>query len=149
MLPFSASRNWQEAFQMLIIYLEKHFKEEKTVVFLDEFPWLAGRKTDFLKAFGLFWNSWASQNNVVIVICGSAASWMIKNVVRDKGGLHNRITRRIQLLPFHLHETEDFLKSRGIKLDRYQLVQTYMAMGGIPHYLKEVEPGKTATQNID
>jgi uncharacterized protein len=148
-LPFSAPRNWQEAFRMLIIFLESQSKGEKTVVFLDEFPWLAAQKSEFLRAFGLFWNSWASQNNVVIVICGSAASWMITNVVRDKGGLHNRITRRIHLLPFHLHETELFLKSRGIKLDRYQLVQIYMAMGGIPHYLKEVEAGKTALQNID
>ncbi len=149
MLPFSAPRNWQEAFEMLIIYLESQLKEEKAVVFLDEFPWMAGRKSDFLRAFGLFWNSWASQNNVVIVICGSAASWMIKNVVRDKGGLHNRITRRIQLMPFNLHETEQFLKSRGVRLDHYQIIQIYMAMGGIPHYLKEVEAGKTAIQNID
>jgi hypothetical protein len=148
-LPFSAPHNWQEAFQMLIIYLEKQFKGGKVVVFLDEFPWLAARKSEFLRAFGLFWNSWASQNNVVIVICGSAASWMITNVVRDKGGLHNRITRRIHLFPFNLYETEQFLKSRGVRLDRYQLVQLYMAMGGIPHYLKEVEAGKTAIQNID
>lgn len=149
MFPFSVPRNWQEAFQRLIIYLEEKIKGEKAVVFLDEFPWLSGQKSDFLRAFGLFWNSWASQNNVVIVICGSAASWMIKNVVRDKGGLHNRITRRIYLQPFHLYETEQFLRSRGIKLDRYQIVQIYMAMGGIPHYLKEVEAGKTAIQNID
>ena len=149
MLPFSAPVNWQQAFQMLVLYLETHFKNKKAVVFLDEFPWLAARKSEFLRAFGLFWNSWASQNNVVIVICGSAASWMITNVVRDKGGLHNRITRRIHLLPFNLYETELFLKSRGVRLDRYQLIQIYMAMGGIPHYLKEVEVGKTATQNID
>jgi hypothetical protein len=148
-LPFKPPQNWQEAFQMLIIFLEKQVKEEKAVVFLDEFPWLAGRKSDFLKAFGLFWNSWASQNNVVVVICGSAASWMIENVVRDKGGLHNRITRRIHLLPFNLYETEQFLKSRAVNLDRYQLLQVYMAMGGIPHYLKEVEAGSTAIQNID
>lgn len=148
-LPFKSPKNWQEAFQMLTIYLETRLKDGKAVVFLDEFPWLAARKSAFLRAFGLFWNSWASQNNVVIVICGSAASWMITNVIRDKGGLHNRITRRIHLFPFNLHETESFLKSRGVKLDRYQLVQLYMAMGGIPHYLKEIEPGKTAMQNID
>ena len=149
MLPFSAPLNWQQAFQMLIVYLETHFKHKKTVIFLDEFPWLAAGKSEFLRAFGLFWNSWASQNNVVIVICGSAASWMIANVVRDKGGLHNRITRRIHLMPFNLYETELFLQSRGVKLNRYQLIQIYMAMGGIPHYLKEVEGGKTAIQNID
>jgi uncharacterized protein len=149
MLPFSAPGNWQAAFQMLITYIETYYKDQKTVLFFDEFPWLAARKSAFLRAFGLFWNSWASQNNVVIVICGSAASWMIEHVVRDKGGLHNRITRRIQLLPFNLYETELFLKSRGINLDRYQLIQLFMALGGIPHYLKEVEAGKTAIQNID
>jgi hypothetical protein len=134
---------------MLTVYLETHFKEQKAVIFLDEFPWLAAGKSAFLRAFGLFWNSWASQKNIVIVICGSAASWMISKVVRDKGGLHNRITRRIHLLPFNLNETELFLNSRGLRLDRYQLLQIYMAMGGVPHYLKEVEPGKTAIQNID
>jgi len=110
---------------------------------------LAGRKSDFLNGFGLFWNSWASQTNIVIIICGSAASWMITHVVRNKGGLHNRITRRIHLQPFNLFETEQFLKSRAVNLDRYQLLQIYMAMGGIPHYLKEIEAGKTAIQNID
>jgi len=80
LLPFQAPKNWQHAFQMLIIFLEKGMNGKKFVVFLDEFPWLAGRNSDFLKAFGSFWNSWASQNNIVIVICGSAASWMIANV---------------------------------------------------------------------
>ncbi len=148
-LPFGVPLNWQQAFQMLVLYLEARYKEDKAVIFLDEFPWLAAGKSDFLRAFGLFWNSWASQNNVVIVICGSAASWMITHVIRDKGGLHNRITRRIHLMPFNLYETELYLKSRGVKLDRYHLLQIYMAMGGVPHYLKEVEAGKTAIQNID
>lgn len=148
-LPFKPPQNWQEAFQMLIIYLEKAVKAEKAVVFLDEFPWIAARKSDFLRAFGLFWNSWASQNNIVVVICGSAASWMITHVIRDKGGLHNRLTKRIHLQPFNLYETEQFLKSRSVNLDRYHILQVYMAMGGVPHYLKEVEGGKTAVQNID
>ncbi len=148
-LPFRPPHNWQEAFEMLIVYLEKQVKTEKAVVFLDEFPWLAGKKSEFLRAFGLFWNSWASQNNIVVVICGSAASWMIANVVRDKGGLHNRITRRVHLQPFNLYETEQYLKSRAVHLDRYHLLQIYMALGGIPHYLKEVEAGETAMQNID
>ncbi|MEK7256275.1 MAG: ATP-binding protein, partial [Bacteroidota bacterium] len=118
-------------------------------VIFDEVPWMATRKSDFLKAFGLFWNSWASQKNVVVVICGSAASWMIQNVVRDKGGLHNRITRRLNLQPFTLAETEEYFKSKSFNLDRYQILQIYMATGGIPHYLKEVEGGESAAQNID
>lgn len=149
LLPSKVPDNWQEAFQMLVFYLETRTVDRKAIVFLDEFPWLAGGRSDFLRAFGLFWNSWASQQNVVVVICGSAASWMITHVVRDKGGLHNRITRRVHLQPFSLYEAEQFLKSRNVFLDRYQVLQIYMVMGGVPHYLKEVETAQTAMQNID
>lgn len=148
-IPFQRPNNWHEAFNMLITWFDADKKPQKRVLFFDELPWLATRRSDFLPALGYFWNSWASQNNIMLVICGSAASWMIQNIVRDRGGLYNRITRRIHLQPFNLAETEAFLIHRGVRLDRYQLLQIYMALGGIPHYLKEVEGGKTAAQNID
>ncbi len=149
LFPFQRPSNWLQAFQMIVTWLEATPKTEKRVVFFDEVPWLATRNSDFLKALGYFWNSWASQQNICVVICGSAASWMIANVVRDKGGLHNRITKRVHLAPFTLAETEAYFKSREVHLNRYQILLTYMALGGIPHYLKEVESGKTAAQNID
>ena len=148
-LPFQQPLNWLQAFHQLATYLTSIKKEEKWVVFLDELPWMATRRSDFIRALGWFWNSWASRQPVVVVICGSAASWMIQNVVQDKGGLHNRITRRVHLMPFSLYETQLFLKSRDIYLDPYQVLQLYMAMGGIPHYLKEIEGDKSAAQNID
>ena len=148
-VSFRAPSNWLDAFQMLTLHFDSQTLGEKIVLFFDEVPWMATRKSDFLKAFGVFWNSWASQSNVVVVICGSAASWMIQKVVRDKGGLHNRITRRIHLQPFNLAETEAFFASKSCNLDRFQIIQLYMAMGGIPHYLKEVEGGLSAAQNID
>lgn len=148
--PRSKPANWLEAFEWLTVALEQKGRgEEKQVIFLDELPWLASAKSGFLNALGFFWNSWASRCNVVVVICGSAASWMIQKVVHDKGGLHNRITKRIDLQPFDLGEAELFLQSRLVSLDRYQILQLYMALGGIPHYLKEVEAGKSAAQNID
>lgn len=134
---------------MLVLHFDSLDLTTKIVLFFDELPWISTRKSGFLKAFGVFWNSWASQNKVVIVICGSAASWMIQKVVRDKGGLHNRITRRIQLEPFTLAETQAYFISRSVRFDPYQIIQIYMAMGGIPHYLKEVEGGQSAAQNID
>lgn len=149
-IPLAVPDNWIEAFAFLQKYLEPNIKKGKGVIFIDEFPWIHTPKSGFLQAFGHFWNTWAGrQSNLVVVICGSAASWMIRNVVNNKGGLHNRITRRIRLLPFNLHETEAYLKSRTVTLDRYQLLQIYMAMGGIPHYLKEVKPGQSAAQTID
>jgi uncharacterized protein len=142
-------KTWLDAFILLITALEAKNKQEKMVVFFDELSWLSTPKSGFLEALGFFWNSWASRKNIIVVICASAASWMIQKVVYNKGGLHNRITKRIDLQPFTLHETELFLRSRGVKSDRYHILQLYMAMGGIPHYLKEVEVGKSAAQNID
>ncbi len=149
-LPISAPKNWIQAFNQLIAYLEPLVKSQKKVVFIDEFPWLHTPRSGFKEAFENFWNMWASnQKNLIVVVCGSAATWMIKNIVKNRGGLHNRITRRIRLMPFTLSETESFLKSRKIKLDRYQMIQLYMVMGGVPQYLKMIEPDESAAMAID
>ncbi|MEO8403299.1 MAG: ATP-binding protein [Chitinophagaceae bacterium] len=142
--------NWIEAFDALAQYIGTRDPKKKSVIFLDELPWLDGRKSGFLSAFEHFWNSWASrQPNLLVIVCGSAASWMIRHIVNAKGGLHNRITQKIELAPFTLAETESYLKSRGSKLDRYAILQIYMALGGIPHYLKTVGKDNSPTQVID
>ncbi|MCB0555977.1 MAG: AAA family ATPase [Phaeodactylibacter sp.] len=147
--PQTEPKDWLEAFHFLTKFLEMKQKKEKIVVFLDELPWLSTHRSGFLKGLSFFWNSWAVNQNIVVVICGSAASWMIRKVVHHKGGLHNRITRRLTLKPFNLVETEDFLKAKNINLDHYQILHLYMAMGGVPHYLDEIEAGKSAAQNIN
>jgi AAA+ ATPase superfamily predicted ATPase len=141
--------NWLDAFFKLTLFLEKKIKTGKKVVFFDELPWLSSKRSGFLKGLSWFWNSWAVKQPIVLIICGSAASWMIQKVLNDKGGLHNRITKRINLEPFDLRETEEFLHTITPNLERYQILQLYMAMGGIPHYLKEIKPGKSAAQIID
>ena len=148
-IRLKAPSKWSEAFMMLREYLEHRQDSQKVVLFFDELPWLSGSKSGFLSAFGYFWNSWATRQNLVVVICGSAASWMIQKVVNDRGGLHNRITKHIHLSPFTLAETEQYLQSRGVFFDHYQIVQLYMTMGGVPHYLKEIVVAKSAIQNID
>jgi uncharacterized protein len=148
-VPIEKPKSWLDAFQQLITCLETKGDKEKLVVFFDELPWLATRRSDFLKGLSFFWNSWASQKNIVVVICGSSASWMIQKVVEHKGGLHNRLTKRLHLYPFNLFETEAFLKNLNLNFNRYQIIELYMAMGGIPHYLNEVEAGLSAAQNIE
>ena len=149
-VEIATPKNWLQAFRMLINLLEDLPTGSKKVIFLDEFPWLDMPKSGFLAAFDHFWNAWASRkNDILVVICGSAASWMIQNVVSNKGGLHNRLTQRIRLLPFNLYETELFLKHKNVHLDHYQLLQIYMVTGGIPHYLRDVKTGESSTQTID
>lgn len=149
-ITLPAPSDWFAAFELTASLLQKKIRRKKMVFFLDEFPWMQTAKSNFLAAFEQFWNTWASkQNNLTVILCGSAASWMIQNVVRNKGGLHNRITKKIELQPFSLYETEAFLKSRNVQLNRYQITQLYMAFGGIPHYLEQAAPGLSAAQIID
>lgn len=143
-------KDWLDAFFQLRIHLEPLLeKKKKAVLFFDELSWLATPDSGFLDFLGHFWNDWAVRQNVVVVLCGSVSSWIIRKVINDKGGLHNRVTRYIHLQPFTLAEAEAFLQSGNIQLTRYQAVQLYMAMGGIPLYLEAVEPGQSAAQNID
>lgn len=142
--------SWIEAFDLLSNHLKSLLKKEPVVILFDELPWLCTPKSGFLQAFGHWWNTWASRNPLLkVVICGSAASWIIRNIVNDRGGLHNRVTKRIRLLPFTLAEAEHFLYHHGVKLDRYQILQIYMAMGGVPQYLKQLKKGESAAQSID
>lgn len=144
--------DWTDAFARLEGYLLDlpRPRKGKHVVFLDEVPWLATRRSGFLEAFEHFWNAWASaQPWLVVVICGSAASWMLRKIVKQRGGLHNRVTRRIRLQPFDLPGTRAYLEARDVRLDDYQLLELYMAFGGVPHYLNQVSPGQSAAQSID
>ncbi|MCF8248169.1 MAG: ATPase [Saprospiraceae bacterium] len=142
--------NWFEAFRQLTGLLEKQDSGGKKIIFLDELPWLDTRGSKFLSGLEHFWNSWASaRRDILLVTCGSAASWMINNLLRNRGGLHNRVTERIKLEPFNLYETEQLLESKNMRYDRYQVIQVYMAFGGIPFYLERLKKGLSATQNIN
>ncbi|CAA6677050.1 MULTISPECIES: ATP-binding protein [unclassified Lentimonas] len=142
--------SWQAAFQQLGSHLQTLRGSGKRVIFLDELPWLASARSRFLPALDYFWNTVLSRDpRFILVICGSAASWMIAKIIDHKGGLHNRVTARMKLEPFSLAESEQFLKSRGVKLTRYDQLTLAMATGGVPHYLKEAQPGKSAAQTID
>lgn len=145
-----APASWAEAFELLKRLLEKAPRSAKRVVFIDELPWLASRKSGFLRAFEHFWNAWAStRRDLVVVVCGSAASWMTRTLLHARGGLHNRVTETIRLEPFRLAEARAYLESRRVKLSPYQLFELYLALGGVPHYLRQVEPGRSAAENIN
>ena len=142
--------NWLQAFMMLDSYLNTLPSDKPAVIFFDEFPWIDTRKSGFLQAFDHWWNASASKkSHLKVIICGSAASWMIDKIINNRGGLHNRVTQTIRLLPFTLGETQAYLKSKGVILDQYNQLQLYMAMGGIPHYLRNINPGESAAQVID
>jgi uncharacterized protein len=141
--------NWKEAFELLKRYINGLRSKSKKVIFIDEMPWIDTHKSDFRMYFGHFWNTYCEKrNDLVVVLCGSAASYMVQNVISNKGSLHARITYKLQIKPFSLFETQAFLKSKGINWGHYQILHLYIAIGGIPHYLNKVNKGESVVQSI-
>ena len=132
-------KTWFEAFAQLRDYLSKQPVDRPMVVFIDELPWLDTPKSNFLRALDLFWNGWASErDNMKLVVCGSATTWVTGKLLGDKGGLHNRVTRRLYLAPFSLSETAEFLSDRGVEWTKHQIAECYMVLGGTPYYLDKI-----------
>lgn len=150
-LPLKPPGTWQEAFNQLKTFLSKDKSKGKKLVFIDELPWLNTPRSGFLKHLEHFWNSYGSKRkDLVLIVCGSAASWMIQHIINSKGGLHNRITGHIRLLPFSLSETMDYLEKRKIRqLNQFQVLQLYMALGGVPYYWSFVQKEHSAAHAID
>jgi AAA+ ATPase superfamily predicted ATPase len=141
--------NWIEAFNRLRALLVQK-GGERQVVFLDELPWMDTARSGFMSAFEHFWNGWgAGQSNLMLIVCGSSTSWINDHIINNHGGLYNRITSEIELLPFTLKESEEFYNSRGMMIDRYDMLQAYMIFGGIPYYMSLLRKGQSLAQNID
>lgn len=147
---FQPALEWSDAFDQLKTVIQLQNPCQKIIFFLDELPWLASPKSGFLQALDYAWNHDFSRNpNIVLIICGSAASWIINKIVKDKGGLHGRLSARIRLEPFTLAEMEQFLAGEGVHLKRKQLIELYMAVGGVAKYLINILAGKSSMQIIN
>ena len=148
-------KDWYEAFTRLKqLLLNENVRRDpvsgKKVVFLDELPWMDTVRSDFKSALEYFWNSFAStQNDLLLIVCGSATSWIINNLLGDRGGFYNRITRQIHLFPFTLKECEDLYRLNGVQMTRQQVIESYMVFGGIPYYLNCFDKRLSLAQNID
>ena len=142
-------RNWNEAFELLEGVIERH-TEPKKILFLDEISWMDTPRSDFVSALEHFWNAFASaRKDIVLIICSSATSWVIDNVLHSKGGFHNRLTLSIHLQPFTLNEVEEYVNYLGVALNRQQILEGYMALGGVPYYWSLIEKGMSINQYID
>jgi AAA+ ATPase superfamily predicted ATPase len=142
-------KDWKDAFEQLKNYLSSLRSKKKKVIFIDEMPWLDTHKSDFRMYFGHFWNTYCEKrNDIIIVLCGSAASYMVQNVISNEGSLHARLTYKLNIRPFTLFETKEFLKSKNINWGHYHILHLYIAIGGIPHYLNKVRKGESVVQFI-
>ena len=134
------SESWMEAFELLTKCLGKQPKNKKLFIFIDEFPWMASPRSGIIKAFEYYWNRhWSTMPNLKLIICGSSAAWLIKKIIKHKGGLHNRVTHKIRLMPFSFKETRNYLLYKGVQLSKLQLLKLYFIVGGVPFYLNQIK----------
>lgn len=149
-LPIETPKSWKQAFYILTVLIESLPRNQKIILFFDELPWMASRRSGLIQALDHLWNTtWSQMPNVKLIVCGSSASWILDNLIHAKGGLYNRLTQTIHLQPFRLAEVKAFLASRGITLNQQQVLELYLVFGGIPFYLRHIEKGKSATQNVN
>lgn len=141
--------NWGDAFSELKRFIS-NLPDGKKVIFLDELPWMDSPRSGFLSELETFWNGWCSaRKDIVFVVCGSSTAWMVKKIIKNRGGLHNRLNHRIMLKPFSLGLCEKLVQSRGIVLNRKQILEAYMIFGGVPYYWSLLQKGTSITQEID
>ena len=141
---------WIEAFYRLEKLLSQRTDVKRKVVFFDELPWMDTARSGFVTALEHFWNGWvAGRSDIMLVVCGSSTSWILNNLVNNNGGLYDRLTYEIKLFPFTLSECEEYYRANNICLDRYDIAQSYMILGGIPYYMGYFSPGESLAQNID
>lgn len=149
MTPCRIPANWFEAFNLLARLLASQ-PEGKKVVFIDELPWMDAPHSNFVSAVENFWNSFASaRKDILLIVCGSATSWIINKVFRNHGGLHNRVTHRLHLSPFTLFECEEYARYKQLTPSRYNILEYYMIFGGIPFYWSLLQKGRSVAQNIN
>lgn len=146
---------WIEAFSWLRELLqdgevERESTSGRRIVFIDELPWFDTPRSAFKTALEFFWNDWAcTQEDLVLIVCGSATSWLADNLLETTRGLYNRVTRVIGLQPFSLGECGEYLAWRGVTYSPRQVVECYMVFGGIPYYLSLQDRSNSLTQNVD
>ena len=146
--------DWFEAFSRLekLLYSGNIIQSPhgKKTIFLDEFPWFATARSDFLAAFGEFWNRCGTvKGDLMFIICGSATSWIIGNLIENTGSLYNRVTCQLFLRPFTLRETEMYFQDREFDWTRNQITECQMLFGGLPYFFDLLNANESLAWNID
>lgn len=143
-------KSWFDAFAKLGDLLENKIKKGNKVIFLDEIPWADSPKSYFLQALENFWNTrCAFHNDMKVIVCGSATSWILNKIIGNRGGLYGRLTHSFKVEPFNLYETSLYFKKKGFQYKDSDIAEIYMIMGGVPYYFSLMDKGESIAGNID
>ena len=135
-------KTWSDAFAHLVNHITGDYP---TIILLDEFQWMANYRSELVSELKMLWDRFfAKKKNVVLVLCGSIASFIVRKVLKSEA-LYGRIDLSIHLKPFLLKEAAQFFPERGIE----ELLLSYIVMGGIPKYLELLKDEPSVALGIE
>lgn len=121
-------------------------KKGKVIIFFDEISWMASQDKDFPGKLKGIWDTKFKKNpKLILILCGSVTSWIEDNILNDKGFM-GRVSLTVALEEMPLYDANRFWGKSLISA--YEKFKVLCVTGGIPRYLEEIQPGKTAEQNI-
>ncbi len=138
--------SWHGLFQYLTERLvDNKNRQKKLVLFFDEIQWMAVRRDRMISIIKYFWDNFWKNMNVVLILCGSIASFMVKRIIHSKA-LYGRITLEILLKGLWPDEAAKFF---GNKRSNEEILKYLLVLGGVPRYLEEINLNRSFNQNIN
>lgn len=136
---------WPSAFQLLASQLPA---SGSVVVLLDEISWMAIGDADFPGHLKTAWDEhFSKRQRLTLVLCGSVSSWIEENILKNTGFV-GRCSWQFRLGPLPLPDCVQFWGNRGSRISAMEKLRLLAVIGGIPRYLEEINPARTAEQNI-
>ncbi|RLC25492.1 MAG: hypothetical protein DRH93_01665 [Deltaproteobacteria bacterium] len=117
----------------------------KTILFFDEFQWMAVGRSRLVSLLKFFWDNFWKEKNIMLILCGSIASFMVKKVLRSKA-LYGRTTLEILLKGLSPVDSLSLLRQ---KRSNEETMKYIMVFGGVPKYLEQINTNKSFNQNMN
>ena len=133
--------DWESAFRAV---LELPYKDAKKLLVIDEFPYMCRGEKSIPSILQNLWDTELKDSNVMIILCGSAMSFIEKELLAEKNPLYGRATGIYKMNAMGFYDAAKFFPDYS---DRDKVL-AYAILGGVPHYLRQWDPGLSVDENI-
>ncbi len=133
--------DWESAFRSV---LDFPFGDQKKLLIIDEFPYMCKGNKSIPSVLQNLWDAELKDKNVMIVLCGSAMSFIEKELLAEKNPLYGRATGIYKMTEMGFYDAVKFFPNYSDK----DKVLAYSILGGIPHYLRQFSPKLSLAENI-
>lgn len=133
--------DWEKAFQAV---MDLPYGDRKKLLVIDEFPYMCRGNPGIPSILQNLWDGILKDSNAMIILCGSAMSFIEKEVLAEKNPLYGRATGIYKMNEMGFYDAAKFFPDYS---DRDKVL-AYAVLGGIPHYLRQFNPAVSLADNI-